>query len=89
MNRNCYVISYQLIPGRNTHDLFNAIRSYGTWARINTTTWAIITTQSAVEIRDHLRTLLNTNERIFVIKSGIEAAWSNAECSNEWLKNNL
>lgn len=88
MNK-CYIISYQLIPNRNIEPLHNAIKAYGTWAKINETTWAIVTTISAIEIRNYLQRFLNTNDRLFIIKSGLEAAWSNAACTNEWLKNNL
>ena len=89
MNEKCFIITYELSSQTDINVLHNAIKSYGTWAKINETTWAIITNNSAVTIRDHLSQYLNLQDRIFVVKSGIEAAWRNVECSNEWLKRNL
>lgn len=88
MNEYCYIISYKILSQDSDSQIQEAIRSYGTWARITSDTWAIVTTRKATEIRDHLQQFIHGG-RIFVIKSGIEAAWNNVECSNEWLKRNL
>lgn len=86
----CYIVSYDLLrPGRNYDQLYEALRSYSRWARIHDSVWAVVTTQSAVQIRDHLSTYLDANDRVFVVKSGVEAAWRNVKCKNEWLKENL
>lgn len=76
-------------PGRNYEQLYAAIRSYEKWAHINESMWAVVTNNSAVAIRDNLTQFLDANDRLFVIKSGIEAAWRNSLCKNEWLKGNL
>ena len=89
MNEKCLIISYELSPQRNVGELEAVIKSYGTWARINSATWAIVTYNSAVAVRDRLVQYLTPRDRIFVVKSGLEAAWRNVECSNEWLKKNL
>lgn len=88
----CYIISYDIKDNSQTYDyseLEKAIKSYGTWAHINKSVWAIVTTKNAKEIRDYLKTKMDFNDSIFVIKSGTEAAWSNVICKDEWLKNNL
>jgi len=86
----CYIISYDLLkPGQNYQSLYGAIKSYTRWARINQSVWAVVTNNSAVQIRDHLLNHLDSNDRIFVIKSGVEAAWRNVKCKTEWLKENL
>ena len=85
-----YIISYDLRkPGQNYDQLYEAIKSYGTWARVNESVWAVVTTNTAVQIRDHLLRFIDTNDRLFVIKSGVEAAWRNSICKNEWLKEHL
>lgn len=87
---SCYIISYDLRkPGRNYNSLYEAIKSYGTWAHILESLWAIVTTKSAVEIRDHLLQHMDANDGLFVVKSGTEAAWRNVICRNEWLKEEL
>ena len=84
-----YIISYDLVRQRNYDDLYNVIKSYGTWGKITESTWAVVSTMTAVQIREHLSTVLDHDDRLFVIKSGVEAAWKNAICKNEWLKENL
>ena len=86
----CYIVSYDLRnPGRNYEDLYERLKSYRKWAKLTESTWAIVTESSAVEVRDHLKYVLDENDRIFVIKSAGVAAWSNSICRNEWLKDNL
>jgi len=86
----CYIVSYDLrAPGRNYEALYNAIKAYSTWAHINESVWAIVTSQKAKQVRDNLKSYMDQNDRLFVIKSGVEAAWSNSICKNEWLKENL
>ena len=50
-----YILSYDLrAPGRNYASLYDAIKVYGKWARINESVWAVVTSSSATQIRDHL-----------------------------------
>src|SRR3546814_15075930 len=73
-----YIICYDLTnPGRNYQNLYEKIKSYGTWARVTESNWVIVTTKTAVQIRDDLLTVLDSNDRLFVVKSGREAAWHN------------
>ena len=85
----CYIISYDLRNERDYESLYDAIQSYGTWAKITESTWAIVTDKSAKNVRDHLLTTMDGDDRLFVVKSGVEAAWQNSICKNEWLKGNL
>ncbi len=86
---NCYIITYDLKKVREYTSLYNAIKSYSIWAHINDSTWAIVTDQKASRIRDFLVEHMDGDDSLFVVKSGLEAAWRNVECSNEWLKKNL
>jgi CRISPR/Cas system-associated endoribonuclease Cas2 len=87
---SCYIISYDLKhPGSNYDALTKEIKAYGTWARINESVWAVVTEMTAVQVRDDLSRHIDSNDRIFVAKSGVEAAWRNSICKNEWLKKHL
>jgi CRISPR/Cas system-associated endoribonuclease Cas2 len=87
---NCYIITYDLRqPDRDYESLYDAIKKYPKWARINESVWAVVTQRDAVQIRDNLDQHLHSNDRIFIVKSGVEAAWRNTKCKNEWLKENL
>lgn len=85
-----YIVCYDLPePGRNYTTLHEKIKSYGTWARVTESNWVIVTTKTAVQLRDDLLSVLDVNDRLFVVKSGREAAWHNSRCKNEWLKARL
>lgn len=87
---HCYVIIYDLrVPGRNYNNLYNAIKSYGTWGKLTESAWAIVTSDNHVQVRDYLMRYINSNDRIMVIKSGQEAAWNNIIANKDWLKENL
>lgn len=77
------------IPGRNYVQLYNAIKAYGTWGKITESTWAIVSSNTAEQIRNNLIAYIDSNDRIMVIQSGVNAAWRNAMASNDWLKKNL
>jgi hypothetical protein len=86
-----YLISYDLLDSE-TEDydkIFEYIKSYGTWAHITESLWGVKTEKNAVQIRDELQEIVKDGSAIFVIKSGVEAAWGNVICRNKWLKDNL
>lgn len=85
----CYLISYDLLKSRNYEPLYAAIKAYGTWAHIHESVWAVVTSNSAVQIRDDLLRHVDADDRIFVVKSGSEAAWRGVICKSEWLKENI
>lgn len=87
--RKCYIISFDLYPNRDYKNLVDAIKTYGTWARITESTFAIVTLTGATEIRKHLVQYLKQGDRIFIIKAGGEAAWRNAISDSDWLKKYL
>jgi CRISPR-associated endonuclease Cas2 len=84
-----YIISYDLKNQKINKSLYKTIKSYGTWAHISKSTWAVSTNSSAKQIRDHLSSVMDDDDSIFVVKSGVESAWKNATCKNQWLKDNL
>lgn len=90
---NSLVILYDIVADATSADvysrLYEAIRSYGTWAHITESCWAIRTDQSAVEVRDNLLRLLRATDRLFVVQTAHIAAWNNTLCRNDWLKENI
>ena len=85
----CYIISLELKGRRDYEQLYSALKDFGTWARITESTWAIVTSDTAKELREHLMGFLAEEDRIFIVKSGVEAAWKHVRCKNEWLKKHL
>jgi hypothetical protein len=89
LKRHCYVISYDLAGEGAYDELIDAIKSFGTWAHITESTWAVVTEKTHKELRDELAGHLPDGSRLFVVRSGSIAAWSNVMCKNEWLKKYL
>lgn len=85
----CYLISYDLRKSRDYQSLYDAIKSYGTWAHILESTWAVVSQRTAAQVRDHLAQYIDGDDGLFVLKSGVEAAWRNVDCKNQWLKDKL
>jgi hypothetical protein len=88
---NCYIVSFQAKELAVRKKLREMLRTYSKFCPINNTCWAIVTDQRAKEIRDFLKEALSPEDRLFVVRSGTEAAWRNAISPkhSEWLKNNL
>ena len=84
-----YIISYDMALGGNYNALHAAIESYGYYAPITDSTWAVLTEYSAQVIRDHLSKYLPNGSRLFVGRHGDEAAWQYVNCPDEWLKSVL
>jgi len=87
--KEIYLISYDMAEGGNYEDLYGAIQAYGTWAHITDSLFAVVTEQSAKKIRENLVEYFPKGSRLFIVKSGTEAAWRNVMCSNKWLKEKL
>lgn len=87
----CYIIAYDLIAAQPSEyeGLYDALKAYRTWGKITETVWAIKTTESAKQVRDNLKQYLGPEDRLFVVRSGTEAAWSRVRCRNQWLKDHL
>jgi len=89
--RRAYIISYDLNKaGQNYEDVLKKIKGHGTWARLGGSAYIIISTKSAVDIRDSIRTAMDSNDQLFVGAINAPAAWIGlSEEVSDWLKNNL
>lgn len=84
------IISYDLCaPGANYNSLHEKLKSYSSWAKITESTWFIKTSNSCVEVRNELKWVMDSSDRLFVGKLSGEAAWSNVICKNDYLKEKL
>jgi hypothetical protein len=90
-----YAICYDIHPSRgDTYDpLINGIKGLGThWWHHLDSTWLVVTTLTAAQIRDRLQALLPySDDQLLVINvSHIEAAWRGFDNDgSQWLKTNL
>jgi hypothetical protein len=85
-----YLVIYDLIsPGQNYTKIHEQIKTYKKWARPTESTWIVVTEKTSVQIRDHIKQYIDSNDRLIVVKSAGVGAWFNPRCSNSWLKENL
>lgn len=86
-----YIISYDLkSPGKDYEELIGALKSYETWWHHLGSTWCVVTTKTAAEVRNHLKKYLDGNDMLLVVKSGGEGAWTGFnESGSAWLKKHL
>jgi hypothetical protein len=80
-----FIISYDLVGERDYETLFQAIRSYGTFAHIHESLWAVVTEQNAAQVRDYLLRFMDHDDRLIVVESANHAAWRGVLCTQEWL----
>jgi len=87
----CYIVTFEVESPANKTALKERLKGYGTYCPINANCWAIVTDQSAAQVRDHLMAVIPATDKIFVIKSGVEAAWRNVygQKNTDWLKEHL
>jgi len=80
-----YIVSFDIDDAVRKAAFKEKLKSYATYCPINNHCWAIVTDKKAIEMA------LLATDRMFVIRSGTEAAWVNpfAEANTEWLKKYL
>jgi len=65
-------------------------RTFSPWWHHLESTWIVVTSDSAKNIRDQLRQELDGNDELLVVKLSGEAAWHGFDDKGSgWLKNNL
>lgn len=86
-----YIITFEVNDKDRRSLLKEKIRTFGSYCPIHNNAWAIRTEKKARDVRDFLTPFLTKEDRIFVIRTGTEAAWKNpyGSAHSEWLKKYL
>ncbi len=86
-----YIVTFEVSSKETRQDLRALMKKYNGYCPIHKYCWAIRSKDKATHIRDNLSQVLQPGDRIFVIRSGTEAAWRNAygEENTAWLKKSL
>lgn len=85
-----YIVIFEIAQKIDKDKAIEYLKSFNGWARITDNSFAVRTSDlKAKDIRDALLKYKGEDDRIFVIKSGLEAAWSNTRGRNQWFKDNL
>lgn len=76
MNRTL-IISYDLVnPGRNYDDLIKKIKSHSSWCRLGGSAYLIYTDKEVKVVRDNLRAVMDSNDKLYVGVSPRPSAWA-------------
>ena len=86
----CYLVSFEPVGPTASAAIRASLEPLPAYCPINAYCWAVLTDLTAVQLRDRLQAVAPSS-RIFVVRSGTEAAWLNSygPKNNEWLKKNL
>lgn len=76
-----YIVTFQTNSPESLNKVKEVIKGYGAYWPIHEYCWAVLTEEKATQIRDKVHEMLSTGERVFVVRSGTEAAWFNAYSS--------
>lgn len=84
-----FLISYDLISDKDYSKLYEAIRNYGSFAHVLESVWIIKSSASSSEIRDNLKSYLDSDDKLFVARLTGESAWKNLSKEvSDWIKDN-
>ena len=90
--KNTYIVTFNISDSTRLNKVKDYLRENSNgYCPIHYNAAALISDKKASEIRDEIIQMTVAQDRIFVIRSGTEAAWKNSygEKNNEWLKKNL
>ena len=87
----CYIVTFEVADATVRQRVHNRLKTYSGYCPVHEHCWAIMSDRKAARIRDHIAELLGPKDRLFIVRSGTEAAWVNSygPKNSEWLKKNL
>ncbi|WP_417320227.1 CRISPR-associated protein Cas2 [Erythrobacter aureus] len=88
---SAYIVTYDLHKqGQNYDCLVKKLKQYSGWFHMQGSVWVISTNSTSTQIRDDLKSCLDSNDKLFVGKLSGEAAWwGYTQVDTDWLKKHL
>ncbi|MEM7177469.1 MAG: hypothetical protein AAF503_07175 [Pseudomonadota bacterium] len=85
-----YSVSYDLNkPGTKYTELYERIKSFGSWAHALDSTWFVSSSKSAAEVQSYLKPAIDKNDHLFVSEiNQNHSGWLPAEIC-EWLRKQM
>ncbi len=86
-----YIVTFEISDSLRRKKVKEKLKELGSYCPIHDNAWAIRTEKKSAEIRDFISPIAVPQDRIFVIRTGTEAAWRNiyGTENSEWLKKYL
>lgn len=83
-----YQITYDLRKQRDYNPLYERIKAYGTWCHALESTWIIASNQSADQVANNLRAVIDADDGLLVTRLQGDAAWVGLSAEQtKWLQN--
>lgn len=86
------LVGYDLLkPGKDYAKLIEKLKGYGGWWHNLDSTWLIRTTKTASQVRDELKSYIDTNDRVLVLDVTGDnwATFGFAKSANDWLQSHV
>lgn len=86
-----YIVTFEIKDLTRKNRFKQVLKEFGSYCPIHDNAWAIRSERKAREVRDIITPFITNDDRIFVIRTGTDAAWKNAYGTKhtEWLKKHL
>lgn len=84
-----YLVCCDLNSDYDQDEFIKCVNSIGETRQILSSVWVVLSEKTAIQIRDELGNLMESSERLLVVKSGSVGAWKNILGENKWLAENL
>ena len=87
----CYIVTLEANDAQVRQKVSEQLQTYTHFCPVHRYCWAIMSDQTAVQIRDNVVELLGPADRVFIVRSGTAAAWQNSYGPEHdaWLKKYL
>lgn len=77
MANNLHVVYDLMTPGQDYSAVEAKIKELGGWAKLNQSVWYVDSLFTAAQARDHIKTVLDPNDKLYVVNATAnDAAWS-------------
>lgn len=87
---NIYLVTYDLnTRGQNYQGLLDKIKESSLWARLSESSYTVGTEKTPQQLFDYLKTDLDGNDQLYIIKITKPYAGFGTKEVNSWLDNNL
>lgn len=92
-----YLISFVSVDETNRHLVFQLVDSFSDWAKINESTWIVLSAKTNTDIRDLLSTSMNTwqedaQKTPFIVMNVSNCGWASHALDREitsWMKKKM
>ena len=85
----CYIVTYDLNKETKRPDILSDIKSYGSWAKLSESSYAIVTSSSPKAVYDKLSKHLDGNDNCYIISLSKPYWGQGPKDVNDWLDKNL